>query len=1198
MPKFQLQAGSLTPKSERSRRRAQRLLSRAHRKMAATVTRIAQEQLSGEKLALAKATESDKLADEVMRAIYAEFAALAESLRQPLVDAAISGVSETALQVEITDAGMLATSNEAARAWAQKRAAEMVGMKWINGALVPNPNAKWEISDTIRDELRKIFEKAFASEKAPLEEIIQAIKEAGSFSEARAEMIARTEVSRAQISGNLALWKQSGMVEMYTWLLSEDEGVCDQCQEIADNGPYELGKGPIPIDDSHPNCVIGSTIVSSPSTVVALTRRWFHGEVFIIECFDGTEITITPNHPVLTNNGWIAAGEIKENSYLVKCALPDKVQAAPFAFNPNHELMPVIVEEIFGALLESGAMSAVSMPTSAEDFHGDGTANGEVDIVRTDGELPDTCQPNVIQEPGEECLVSAHSRRMPLPSDRRITEIFESARHTQNGGMSGGGSLFPLPSRGLAHPSGLSFADSANLQAHAVKSGSQRSVMNPQFIGDSKAALATQILFMNSIDHSIGNHNVFFPNAQSIAPESASKGMDGDSNAIGKALGALAGCLQLMQVRNVSRNSFSGHVYNLQTQDEYYVANGIITHNCRCIMASNEIAEPKAASQQIAINKQEKEPHMGIETTTEKAVDAGRFYLSIPITKFDEEQRIVEGIATAEVLDTQGDIVDFPAAIDAFKSWEGNIREQHDPKKAVGRAIEWSAIDDNKAIRLSARISKGAQDTWEKVKDGTLKYFSIGSPFGSFERKPETMKVAGGADKTVNRLFLKALSEVSLVDQGACPAAKIELVKSDGVRSEALAEDEPAPVPPEAAPAEKITEDASNYADPGWQDDKQKRYPLDTEDHVKAAASYFGRPRNRKKYSADQQKKIDAKIEAAKKKFKIGEYAEKSDGTMDLCKYADGNFSPVEWISLNDYNPEAATQVTPTLYYVPRTFGDVWEDTEDASIFPVMGQMLGRTIANILSARIPGEEQKRLIQQSFDEFIEEIEDELMEADEQAAEEGARKFTRPGLTKAGARNSKSDLDTIQGMHDSAVKLGAVCQKEEKSATSDIDGIMKALAPLKQLTDTQLIVMTQEQIQKLASGAPLDKVMEAVATKTLEVKTELETKLADKADKADIAKEQEKTTRLEGDIAAVKTDLEAVKKEPASLPIVKSAQLEKFLFGAAGATGNDEGDLTAAIDQLSKMQASESDAILKEKLGMRIGELKFKQQMRGR
>lgn len=60
------------------------------------------------------------------------------------------------------------------------------------------------------------------------------------------------------------------------------------------------------------------------------------------------------------------------------------------------------------------------------------------------------------------------------------------------------------------------------------------------------------------------------------------------------------------------------------------------------------------------------------------------------------------------------------------------------------------------------------------------------------------------------------------------------------------------------------------YADPGYQKDGKKRYPIDTAEHVKAALSYIGQASNADKYSAGDLAKIKAKIHAAAKKFGIG----------------------------------------------------------------------------------------------------------------------------------------------------------------------------------------------------------------------------------------------------------------------------------------------------------------------------------------
>jgi phage head maturation protease len=59
------------------------------------------------------------------------------------------------------------------------------------------------------------------------------------------------------------------------------------------------------------------------------------------------------------------------------------------------------------------------------------------------------------------------------------------------------------------------------------------------------------------------------------------------------------------------------------------------------------------------------------------------------------------------------------------------------------------------------------------------------------------------------------------------------------------------------------------YADPGYQADKKKRYPLDSEAHCRAAWSYIHQAQNRKLYTAEQLKAIEGRIRAAGKKYGI-----------------------------------------------------------------------------------------------------------------------------------------------------------------------------------------------------------------------------------------------------------------------------------------------------------------------------------------
>lgn len=155
------------------------------------------------------------------------------------------------------------------------------------------------------------------------------------------------------------------------------------------------------------------------------------------------------------------------------------------------------------------------------------------------------------------------------------------------------------------------------------------------------------------------------------------------------------------------------------------------------------------------------------------------FNLDFPISFVKREERIVVGIATADNIDKVGDVVDFEASIDAFKNWAGNIREMHSPI-AVGKAINYEPIkikgedgQEYNAIKVEAYISKGAQNTWEKILDGTLRAFSIGGSI--VEKKADPMRIFRG--KPVNIIKKYRLGELSLVDNPANALATVDIVK-------------------------------------------------------------------------------------------------------------------------------------------------------------------------------------------------------------------------------------------------------------------------------------------------------------------------------------------------------------------------------------------------------------------------------------
>jgi hypothetical protein len=155
--------------------------------------------------------------------------------------------------------------------------------------------------------------------------------------------------------------------------------------------------------------------------------------------------------------------------------------------------------------------------------------------------------------------------------------------------------------------------------------------------------------------------------------------------------------------------------------------------------------------------------------------DKNSVRLSMPIGKVDVERRMVSGFATLDNIDKQDDIVTTEASLQAFKNFRGNLREMHQPS-AVGKIVSFKEdkyFDPNSkkfysGVYVSAYVSKGAQDAWEKVLDGTYSGFSIGGNIKSWDDAYNA-----DMDKAIRIIKDYDLYELSLVDSPANQFASI-----------------------------------------------------------------------------------------------------------------------------------------------------------------------------------------------------------------------------------------------------------------------------------------------------------------------------------------------------------------------------------------------------------------------------------------
>ena len=152
--------------------------------------------------------------------------------------------------------GVIAEVNQVAVDYAKDRAAEMVGMKWVDGELVTNPNAEMAISEATRDMLRRTITEALSG-GVPFSELTDRIRIAGAFSEDRAKLIADTEIKFAQSHGNLQAWLRTGVVKKVKWSVSSLHRELDECDDNREVGPIDVGKvfpSGVLAPPAHPNC--------------------------------------------------------------------------------------------------------------------------------------------------------------------------------------------------------------------------------------------------------------------------------------------------------------------------------------------------------------------------------------------------------------------------------------------------------------------------------------------------------------------------------------------------------------------------------------------------------------------------------------------------------------------------------------------------------------------------------------------------------------------------------------------------------------------------------------------------------------------------------------------------------------------------------------------------------------------------------
>lgn len=331
----------------------------------------------------------------------------------------------------------------------------------------------------------------------------------------------------------------------------------------------------------HPNCLTGDTEVLACSDISNIYKRTYEGVIINFTTKSGRSISITPNHPVLTSAGWKAAKFINAGDKLA-CVF----DVAGIVRNKKNSVIAKFSDLFAAFSVPIDAFSITNRPSSPEYFHGDG-ADGEISVINVDSLSRDgitaKLRAQYLKNIRFKFALGVNKSFFSLCS---FDFFLPACSSTTTGIMSFFGKLRYLLRSGAAHSCRLllapisSFSVARYYQFCNCRDAESVHVANASYTNPFVIKLKDKAcIFMGKV---LG----FTPKCDVIGNKDSLYWLGTNAEHIGDVVNAVPIGIEFDDVVSVNINSeFVGHVYNLECESNWYVSNGIITHNCRSLLS-------------------------------------------------------------------------------------------------------------------------------------------------------------------------------------------------------------------------------------------------------------------------------------------------------------------------------------------------------------------------------------------------------------------------------------------------------------------------------------------------------------------------------------------------------------------------------------------------------------------------------------
>lgn len=378
----------------------------------------------------------------------------------------------------------------------------------------------------------------------------------------------------------------------------------------------------------HPNCLVpGGTVLAEG--VMAHSCREYDGPVITLATSKGNRITVTPNHPILTPEGFVPAGMLQEGQEIIEATGEYRLLLGKA---PNDINIPTPVDEIGHSIIQTCGGTTVRVKGSPVQFHGDGSSDSEVNIVFSKGFVEselDFLRSEPLSEPR---LPAAHLGRCLFFAKSALFQLFNRsfcAAHSFMGrfGLVSSIKLVPVDGKELSDlglRTTTSLCDFCKCKPLVVEFKKTAELL---FVRLKKSG-GNVVKLLSPGSFGKGNPKLSFNSCENFGrkPKFPTKFRTSDPLVVGR-LEKLSrdGVLVVSKLSHISTSEYHGLVYNLQTRYGFYVYNNIVTHNClHSILPYTTVGRSEEEIQKIKDFSNPAKNPFSIDPRTEKQINAYR----------------------------------------------------------------------------------------------------------------------------------------------------------------------------------------------------------------------------------------------------------------------------------------------------------------------------------------------------------------------------------------------------------------------------------------------------------------------------------------------------------------------------------------------------------------------------------------------